>query len=323
MAHNLEIIDGKASFMNAGTNKPAWHGLGVNLENLATAEEAIKYARLDYQVEKIASEYQFNGQHIIDPTKFHTVRTDNGASLGIVGRQYNVIQNTELFTFFDDLVDRGEAIYETAGVLGKGEKVWIMARLPQDIVIAGYDKITPYLLLTGSHDGSSSVTAKPCFTRVVCNNTLDIAMKEFTKAVKIPHTKNASIALKSASQALGLAVKMSDQLEGIFNKMAATKISIEKTKEYLDLLIPRKSEVSYKTATDVAKEEIMEIIQNGVGQEYDTCKNTVFGVFNGVTHYLDHNKEYTSEDRKLFSIWYGYSAIARQKAFDLCLELVK
>ena len=132
MAHNLEQRGDQTSMFFTGS--VPWHQLGRKLDKPATAAEAMEAARLDYTVVKRPLKAIIHTRHFADvPNAFATVRTDTNVVLGVVGSRYEPVQNADAFNFFDPLVDRDEAIYHTAGVLGKGEKVWLLAKLPDYI----------------------------------------------------------------------------------------------------------------------------------------------------------------------------------------------
>ena len=172
MAHNLNEANGKTSMMYV--NEVPWHKLGTKLENPATAAEAIQAAGLDFNVVKKTLTTTAPDLPVVG--HYATVRTDNLQVLGVVGSRYEPIQNRDAFTTFDELVGEGEAIYHTAGVLGKGERIWILAKLPDYIRVNGDDLVEKFLLLTNSHDGSGPVRVKLTPIRVVCENTLTVAL---------------------------------------------------------------------------------------------------------------------------------------------------
>lgn len=322
MAHNIQIINGEGQMFSASNLTP-WHGLGKVLDKPLNAEEALRQGGLDFIVVK-KDLLTIDGTPV--PNKFATVREDTGQVLGVVGNIYTPVQNNEAFAFFDPIIERGEAIYETGGVLGKGEKVWIMAALPEHIKVAGHDEIKPYVTILTSHDGSSGVKAFFNFTRIVCNNTLTAALGEKEKSVNIRHTSGAMSNLKQAYKILGLANLYVRELDVIFNRMATTKISITRTKEYVDLLFPappEKLDVAFNLGKRLGerREEVMHAIANGVGQDLDTTQGTVFGFYNGVAHWLDHSRVHKDETRKLEAIWFYESADLRQQAFNLCRSL--
>lgn len=200
MAHNLNFNEqtGKHSFFSV--KEKAWHGLGQIVSDYPTSAEAIKHAGLDYTVEKRRLFTYDNQNNIADenthivipkievPNYFATIRTDNQKVLGIVGRDYVVIQNEDAFSFFDAIVSGYGIMYETAGALGKGERIFITAKLPGYIKVGNDDLIEKYLFLTTSHDGYGSITSPFTPVRVVCQNTLNAAMRNHANSFKIRHT---------------------------------------------------------------------------------------------------------------------------------------
>ena len=190
MSHDLNMNNGKASMFYVG--ETPWHKLGTKLENPATAYEAIDAAGLNYTVIKnpIVTVLRSNKIKTI-ANHFATVRTDTEEILGVVGSRYEVIQNRNAFSFFDALIGSDEAIYHTAGALGKGERIWILAKLPDYIRVGKDDVVEKFLLLTNSHDGSSFACAKLTPIRVVCSNTLSAALDGSEQEVRIRHTPNA------------------------------------------------------------------------------------------------------------------------------------
>lgn len=322
MAHDININEktGKASYVGA---KPAWHGLGQVLDNPFTAEEAIREGGLDFEVEKVPTIYKIGRKEQVIEDKFAVIRTDNQDYLGTVGKVYTPLQNRDAFSFFDALVEKDEAIYHTAGVLGKGERVWVLAKMPDYIRVGKDDLIEQYVLLYNSHDGSTAITAQLTSVRVVCNNTLTAAISQAKNKVSIRHTKNAGEKLIQASEILGLSSMYKTEMEEIFNAMANTKVNTKKVNKFLDALYPLNPENDSRTMGVKFREAILNDFENGVGQDLVTTKGTVFGLYNAVTHYTDHTKEYSNANAKLKSIWFGGSKKIRQNAFDYAVVLAQ
>jgi len=173
MAHNINYDGQKDKHSFFSVKEKPWHGLGQIVDDYPTSAEALTFAGLDYEVGKLPNKHTLpSGKEIISGTSFFTYRKDNEEVLGdSVGRDYEIVQNTEAFNFFDAIVG-GEGIqYETAGALGKGERIFITAKLPGYIKVGGEDMIEKYLFLTTSHDGFGSITAAFTPTRVVCQNS--------------------------------------------------------------------------------------------------------------------------------------------------------
>ena len=320
MAHNLNFRDGKVSFLNA-TGKPAWHGFGTVLDNPATADEALLMAQLDFTVEKTPI-FLSHGNKV--PDHFATVRTDTRQVLGVVGSRYKVLQNTEAFSFFDPMVDRSEACYVTAGALGKGEKIWIMAKLPAHICIKGMDEIECYTTIMNSHDGSSAIQAFLHTEAIVCNNTLDVALRQGIKLnrfIGIKHTHSALEKLNEASRILGIHNLLVQELNEAFSLLANTPITARQEKEFVEAFLPTQQSGKQlrKPKNAVQREHLLAAIHTGTGQQLPARQGTAWGLFNGATYWIDHMKSY-QEGKKLDSIWFGNSSRLRQRAFDMLLD---
>ena len=224
MAHNLNFNKKTGTWSFASHLEKAWHGLGQVVEKAMTSEEAIKLANLDYQVEKAKVTFEANNQPNVIDGYYATYRTDNNQYLGMVKSRYEIVQNTEAFGFFDSIIDEGEAIFETAGVLGNGERIFVTAKLPDDMEVGG-EKIEKYIMLMNSHDGSSSIIAGLTNIRVVCNNTLQAALKGLDNKVSIDHVSGAKNKIKEAHRVMGIASKYNQEVSDVFNRMVDFKMN--------------------------------------------------------------------------------------------------
>lgn len=320
MAHNLNIAqNGQASMFFTGT--VPWHQLGRKLDKPATAAEAMEAANLDYTVVKRPLKAIIHSRQFADvPNAFATVRSDSNVVLGVVGSRYEPVQNRDAFAFFDPLVDRDEAIYHTAGVLGRGEKIWLLAKLPDYIRVGKKgDPVEKFVLLYNSHDGSSVVRCKLTPVRVVCNNTLSAALKGAEQEVRIKHTQSAQEKLQEAHQILGLTNQLYTQLDYIFNRMALRKVSGQQLVQYAKTLIADNPEAENNTRTENIRSKIMEIHDST--PDAAIHRGNLFGAFNAVTEFVDH---YGSGDanKALKSIWFGSGERLKQKAFALAESLL-
>ena len=181
----------------------SWHGLGTVVETEQTAENAIKLAKLDYNVAK-ENLYLKDAKVLRDNVAI--IREDTRAVLGLTSPKYQIVQNANAFSFFDTVVGDGQAIYHSAGALGNGERIWILAKLPNDIIINANDKVEKYLCLTNSHDGKSSL--KMYFTpiRVVCQNTLNMSMSDSKNGISIRHSGNIQNKVEKAREILRISI---------------------------------------------------------------------------------------------------------------------
>jgi phage/plasmid-like protein (TIGR03299 family) len=314
MAHNLNVTNGKTSMMYVGESP--WHRLGVRLPHLATSAEAMQAAGLDYMVDKKSLFCKPNGRTLVEvPRSFATIRRDTQSVLGLVGDRYTVLQNEDAFTFFDSLVGSGEALFETAGVLGQGETIWILAKLPGYIRIGKNDEVKKYLLLTNSHDGKSMVRAKLTPIRVVCNNTLSAALDGAEQEVRIRHTPSAVDRLAQAHKLLGLTNSLYQELDIIFNRMNSRRITERQLIQFVNELVPDNEDASFNTRTKNIRSKILELNEAGAGS--DMSRGSLWGAYNAVTEYTDHVQNSTIPEKRLKSIWFGSGESLKLKAFDL------
>ncbi|ANF52932.1 alpha/beta hydrolase [Chryseobacterium glaciei] len=343
MAHNLNFNDhtGKYSFFSV--KEKAWHGLGQIVEDYPTSEEAIKHAGLDYEVIKaplftqgramsIGNEGEIiEPDNILLPNNFATLRTDTNTALGVVGKDYHIVQNSEAFSFFDAIVGGGDGIlYETAGALGNGERIFITAKLPDYIRVGNGDDVTEkYIFLTTSHDGSGSITAAFTPIRIVCQNTLNASLRSMSNVVRIKHTAGAKQRLEDAHKVMGLANRISIELEGIFNQWAKVRVNDKEVKRLIQLaLCPNKETLEHLQKGN--EDEISTVFKNTVEdafayamlsdtQQMETTKGTLFGAYNAVTGYYQNVRSYKDSEAKVQSIVMGGTAQGKaQKAFELC-----
>jgi phage/plasmid-like protein (TIGR03299 family) len=302
-----------------GVAPSPWHELGHELVNPATAREAIEAAGLDYTVvKKPMKEFVELNQAAEVSDRWVTVRTDTGDVLGIVDESYEPVQNRDAFTFFDNLVGADEAIYETAGILGRGERMWLLAKLPGFINVRGKDIVSKYILLSNSHDGNSLVRVKLTPIRAVCNNTLTAALKEAGE-INIRFTANAAEDMKQALSLLELTNSRYEQLDAVFNRMALTKISEKQLLDYVKALVPDKDEGTDNEGNQIIRKSCLELHESGQGA--DLSRGTLWGAFNSVTEYTDHRMEGDPATR-LESIWFGRGEQLKLNAFQLAERMM-
>jgi phage/plasmid-like protein (TIGR03299 family) len=316
MAHNLEIRNGVASFASTQT---AWHGLGQIVGGAMTAQEAIRLAHLDYEVVKVPNFAYHNGEFLNTPASFSTLRTDTNQILGDrIGKNYTIVQNLEAFDFFDSITQAGEAMYETAGVLGIGEKIFVTAKMPDTIRIAGTDDLTEvYVLLTSSHDGSGSIIAAVTPVRVCCQNTLNMALSNTINRVAIRHTSVVKDRLAEAHKVLGISKVFVQEANECFNHLSNKYVSDDSVKELIRNLFNEQERDS--TRIKNIEDAVLECYFTGVGQE--KIVGTAWGAINGITFYLDHVKNYRNDATKFDNIIGGSSTLVATRATELLLAL--
>ena len=336
MAHNIAYNERTEKYSFFSVKEKAWHGLGQLVSDYPTSREALRFAGLDFSVEKrklftYDKENLFGNANTVAPTipvpnYYATLRTDTEAVLGVVGTNYEVVQNVDAFAFFDAIVGGDGMQYETAGALGKGERIFITAKLPNYIRVGNEDLIEKYLFLTTSHDGFGSITAAFTPVRIVCNNTLTAALNNCSNRIKIRHTTGAKERLEQAHNLMGISNRLSEQLKEIFNAWAKVRITDSEVRKLIQLaLAPAKEVFIGETADAISArfsnqcDAVLAYNFTSPTQQTETTKGTVFGAYNAITGYFQNVKTYKSEEAKLTSLLYGGSAQEKtQRAFNVC-----
>jgi phage/plasmid-like protein (TIGR03299 family) len=271
-----------------------WHKLGTVTDGVLTANDALVTAGLDWRVElkdlwyqsNIRNEAIGNKELMQVPDKYAVVRDSDNSCLGTVGSKYTPLQNRDAFTFMDNIVDSGEAKYETAGSLFNGKNIWILMNLEnvEGISQVDGDDIKPYMLLSNSHDGSSALKVTMTPIRVVCNNTLRMALKGANQQISVRHTSGISNQVDYARQSLGLVVDYYSSFQEQVERMIDQEVADEKFYDILEKLFPRPSDEEMEKPRVEAnyKNKIANIKSNYV---QETHVGTAWGVFNAFNSY--------------------------------------
>lgn len=223
-----------------------WHGMGTIVEDAPNSKEAIITAGLDWEVESRRM-YLADGSEV--PDAFANVRKTDNSVLGIVGNRYTIVQNNEAFSFTDNLIGEG-CVYETAGSLKDGKQIWLLARLPKAVQIAG-DNVMPYLCFTNTHDGSGAVKVFMTPIRVVCNNTLNQALSTAKRTWSARHTGSIESKLREASETLELANSYMNELKKTSETLALQKIDEKKLLKMIEDLVPLDEGMSDRQQTNI------------------------------------------------------------------------
>ncbi|MCF2616337.1 DUF945 domain-containing protein [Oscillibacter valericigenes] len=210
-----------------------WHGLRTEIREAPASADALIAAGLDWTVEQ-QDVYSEDGTPI--PGYKVNTRSADQAALGIVSDRYKVVQNKDAFQFTDDLLGEG-VTYETAGSLQGGRKVWMLARMPQRYIIAG-DEITPYMVVMNSHDGSSGIKVAMTPIRVVCQNTLNLALNTAKRIWAAKHTENVMNRVYEARDTLLLAETYMAELGRGIDELFQIKLSDRKVLEMMQEFFP-------------------------------------------------------------------------------------
>lgn len=310
MSANINKAHGKDSMFYIGSEGAPWHGLGQKVNQALTANEALHYAGLDYEVTKQPMIVTLDGKKLEVPDKFATVRMDTKEVLGTVGRIYRVLQNKDAFGFFDPLVGSDEAMYHTAGVLGKGEVIWIMAKLPDYILGPDGKNIDQYIVIYNSHNGTKTLTAMFTPIRVVCENTLNFAITKSSNKVTIRHSGDVKAKLGEAHRIMGLSMDYFKKIKPIFSKMGDVEATENDVKVFAEKLFPVNPKAKNDTRTKNLQTELINSIYNSKGQDGD---HTLYWLYNGGVAYFDNDKKYKNDTTRLAEAWFNTNM--KQNAF--------
>ena len=296
MAHDLEIQNGKTSF--ASFREPAWHGLGTVFTEEKTTAEMLEAASLNgwnVRLEDLPTPAHLTSdkeyQYVVRTNPTDNAQTD---ILGVVGERYHVLQNEDLFSFGDNILDGGGR-WETAGSIKGGRVVFGALALERETILdpSGVaDKVKTYLLINTSHDGSIAIQASITPVRVVCANTLNLALGNrgrggsVKQSFKIRHTQTASGKVAVAREALGLANQYMDEFSVMANEMIQTEVNKKKFDEIVLALYPKPKDEA-KNAISRWENKIDLINEIYVGQFNNTISGTAWGVANALTERLD------------------------------------
>lgn len=297
-----------------------WHGLGTVVEGLMTAKDALSLAHLDWMV--LPMPVICNGQELPFPNGTTDgcyqgiCRQDNGKCLGIVKGRYTPIQNAEAFQFFDNLIGQGSAVYDTAGALRDGRQVWLLAKIDGSIQING-DEHKQYALMLTSHDGSYALQVSYVLTRVVCANTLSIALKGATNTTKIRHTAGWKNAEAEAARVLNLGEHYFKSISDALSGMNSQLLTPEQMKEFAAALVPAKDPNDVPTRTQNIRREITDLFSTGEGNKGQSR----WDALQAVTDYADHSQSLRGPNaNRLESALLGSAADLKQRAFEMLTD---
>ena len=267
------------------TREKPWHGLGTIVAEAPDSKEALEVAGLDWKViqKKI---YTDN----MEPVHGYlaNVRDTDGQILGVVSNRYRVVQNEDAFAFTDALLGEGVR-YETAGSLQSGRRVWMLAKLPSEYIILG-EQISPYLVFSNTHDGSGAIKVAMTPVRVVCSNTLNLALNTTKRCWSAKHTTNIAEKLDEARETLLFAESYMSALGAEFEELCKVRMSDKKVMEFVKTLLPMKDDMTIQQKKNVRN------LQEDLKQRYfdapdlqDVGKNA-YRFVNAVSDFATHNK---------------------------------
>lgn len=314
----------------AYVNETPWHGLGNQLAPKQPIEVWAKQAGMDWSIEEAEVRFVSGsasstlGSIHAFPEQKVLYRSDTKAPLSVVSRRFNVVQPRDVLDFYRDLTEIGGFELETAGVLKDGKKLWALAKTGQSATLKGRDRMNGYLLLATACDGTLATTAQFTSVRVVCNNTLAIAVSDSSGAVKVPH--RSQFDAQAVKRQLGIAISSWDGFMARMKALSECKISDTAAEAFLRRVLTY-SATGANTPVPATNDTAVKVVQElfagrGRGAELASASGTAFGLLNAVTEYTDHHRRARSDDHRRDAAWFGQGATIKQKAWDEALKLV-
>lgn len=324
MAHDLDMSNSRVNFAYVGES--AWHRLGNKLDHNATPEQWSEAAGFAW--EAVRSPVMFRTTEgagpVTMPGRFVIHRSDTGAPLSVMSGNFRITQPAQVMEFFRDIIKAGGAKMETAGMLAGGAKFWALARFDDQFDMPGDSPILPYLMLATSLDGSLSNTAAFTTVRVVCQNTLTMANRMAhdgaAGVVRVPHSTDFNA--DQVKSQLGLMQGRWEQFKKDARSMSQRTISREDAVEYFLSVLYPKAKTLDLAETRPTLGAVLSVYENGIGQQTDAAKDTVWGLLQACTRYVDHEKKAASDDTRLQQAWFGAGAALKRAAYEKALELV-
>ena len=334
MSHELESM-----FYTA--RETPWHGLGLSVADAPTSADALKMAGLDWKVTtepiSVGGREQPNyratvrsAARMIDPANGAEILDNSGnvrcyepSVLGIVSECYKVIQNVEAFAFTDSLIGDGKATYETAGSLRDGRLVWMLAKLPEAKILD--DELIPYICFTNSHDGSSAVRVCCTPVRVVCNNTLNLALSTAQRSWTTRHTGNFVNKMEEAKHTLGLATHYVKELGKTAGKLAKLTVSESDYQDFVHKLFPEPPATESKKDGDRKKKNVVYLwnLFNFAYTRPDIAKyrGTGWGLINAASDMVYHSEPLRRTENHAANLW--EKSISGNEILDRAMSILK
>lgn len=318
MAHELEMLaDGTASMAYAG-DLP-WHGLGTKVSNDLTPDQMLKAAGLDWSVDPV-NLFAEVGDRKIATGHRALVRSTDQKVIDVITDDWNPVQNSEAFEFFNDFVGAGEMEMHTAGSLKDGKIVWALAKVKDSFeLFNGRDQVDAYLHFTNPHQYGQSIDVRFTPIRVVCNNTLTLSLNMKSKnMVKVSHRREFDGDM--VKEALGVAKHKLSQYKEMAQHLSQKRFNNESIVDYFARVFPvlTQKQVAKKDLSKSATYALEEALHSQPGAEFG--EGTWWAAFNTVTYMTDHIIG-RSVDSRLTSSWYGANKNLKVKALELAVEM--
>lgn len=315
----------------AYVNEKPWHGLGNQLSPKQPLEIWARQAGMNWRIEEAEVRFVSGsagstlGSIHAFPEQKVLYRSDTKTPLSVVSSRYQVVQPAEIIEFYRDLTTVGGFELETAGVLKEGRKFWALAKTGQSVCLKGRDKVNGYLLLATACDGTLATTAQFTSVRVVCNNTLAIALGDGAGAIKVPH--RSQFDPQAVKRQLGIAISSWDGFMARMKALTECKVKDDAVEAFFRRVLTYPVNPAADGSTSAVNVRAMKVVHElyagrGKGADMASAAGTAWGLLNSVTEFVDHHRRARSADHRLDASWFGQGATLKQKAWDEALKLV-
>lgn len=317
MAHEITETD-----IMIYTGRKPWHKLGKQMSQYFTAEQACIDEGLGWTV---SSRELITTDGVNLPGFRAIMRDDTQICLSVKTPDYKPFQNIEKFAFFDTVVGSGDAHYETAGSLMGGKKVYMIARLKGDLLIAGKDKVEKYLALVDSFDGTCKLRMYFTPVRIVCNNTLNMSLKQQEKPVAICHRGDLEGKVYEAKKVLGFADEYYKSFEEIANALWQKKVDSEMVKKFIESVFKVEGEEEVATRTRNNMEQVEQLFREDVKNHVPGMEDSMWGLYNAATQFADHEMTAVqgTQERRMNSVMFGQSLKLKDRALEFAMSAIK
>lgn len=312
MAHHVERM--------AYVGQTPWHGLGNQLSANQPIEVWQQQAGMDWDIKESPVQFmdsvdETQSRIITFPQSKVLYRSDTQAPLSVVSQRYQVVQPREILEFYRDLTEVSGFQLETAGVLKGGKKIWALARTGHSATIQANDVSNAYVLLATACDGTLATTAQFTAVRVVCNNTLAVAIDDSKGAVKVPHS--TTFDAEAVKRQLGISVSNWDTFMYRMKLLSQRKVNHTEAERFFKQLFTDPSQDLSRKPNEQAMAKTLDIYNGrGRGAELGSSNGTALGLLNSVTEFVDHERRARNTDYRLDSAWFGHGATLKQKALE-------
>ncbi|MES2280957.1 MAG: DUF932 domain-containing protein [Pseudomonadota bacterium] len=313
----------------AYTGETPWHTLGHKLPAKQPISVWAERAGMNWQICETPVRYMTDSAGPLGSIKSFDeqkvlYRSDTQAPLSVVSQRYQVVQPRAVLEFYRDLTEVSGFELETAGVLKAGKKFWALAKTGKETSLKGKDLVKGYILLATSCDGTLATTATPTTVRVVCNNTLAVALAGATSAIRVPHS--AVFDAQLVKRQLGIAVSQWDSFMYRMKTLTERKVKSHESMNYF-LKVMCQTDGHSDPAAGLMNERALKKVQamyegKGRGADLASASGTAWGLLNAVTEYVDHERRARNQDYRMDSAWFGAGANLKQRALDHAMQLV-